>query len=78
LGKCKEGASAIPLRDVLQLTSILAEQNLNGNTALYYLVEYKHSQLAEYVKSKGAIDTIQNAARLTCYEGLSMEQAEAL
>ncbi|KAJ0392229.1 hypothetical protein P43SY_009365 [Pythium insidiosum] len=53
-------------------------QNMNGNTALHYLVEYKHTELAEYLKSKGASDTIQNAAGLTCYEGLSVDQVEAL
>lgn len=35
-------------------------------------------ELAEYIKSKGAQDTIQNAMGLTCYEGLSTEQVEAL
>ncbi|GLD98195.1 hypothetical protein PINS_up015745 [Pythium insidiosum] len=53
-------------------------QNMNGNTALHYLVEYKHLELAEYLKTKGASDTIQNAAGLTCYEGLSIDQVEAL
>lgn len=53
-------------------------QNLNGNTALHYLIEYKHTDLADYIKSKGAIDTIQNAAGLTCYEGLSLEHVEAI
>jgi hypothetical protein len=56
----------------------VAEQNLNRNTALHYLIKYKHIELAEYVKPKGATDTIQNAAWLTCYEGLCIEQTEAL
>lgn len=46
---------------------------MNGNTALHYLYEYKHVELAEYLKTKGAGDTIQNAAGLTCYEGLSAD-----
>lgn len=53
-------------------------QNLNGNTALHYLVEYKHAELAEYVKGKGADDTVANGAGLTCYEGLSVDQVAAL
>ncbi|TMW66984.1 hypothetical protein Poli38472_012100 [Pythium oligandrum] len=53
-------------------------QNLSGNTALHYLHAYKHKDLAEYITSKGAIDTIANAAGLTCYEGLSVDQAEAI
>lgn len=54
------------------------QQNTNGNTGLHYLYEYKHTELAEYVKSKGATDTIQNASGLTCYEGLSTEQLDQL
>lgn len=46
---------------------------MNGNTGLHYLIEYKHAELAEYLKSKGASDTIQNASGLTCYEGLSAD-----
>jgi ankyrin repeat protein len=56
----------------------LAWQNLNGNTALHYLVEYKHAALVEYVVGKGADDTLPNAAGLTCYEGLSADQVAAL
>ncbi|KAF1319072.1 Acyl-coa-binding protein, partial [Globisporangium splendens] len=49
-------------------------QNMNGNTGLHYL--YKHKELAEYLKTKGAIDTIQNVSGLTCYEGLSTEKLD--
>ena len=51
---------------------------MQGNTALHYLYEYKHAPLAEYLKNKGAIDTIPNALGLTCYEGLSKDHMEAL
>ncbi|RLN97910.1 hypothetical protein BBJ28_00012474 [Nothophytophthora sp. Chile5] len=53
-------------------------QNLNGNTALHYLYEYKHAALAEYLKAKGAQDATPNSAGLTCYEGLSPDRADQL
>lgn len=51
---------------------------MNGNTALHYLIEYKHKELAEYIKAKGANDLIANASGLTCYEGLSQDQVDAI
>ncbi|KAL4124283.1 hypothetical protein PRIC2_010120 [Phytophthora ramorum] len=53
-------------------------QNLNGNTALHYLYAYKHTDLAEYLKGKGAKDTTQNGAGLTCYEGLSQDDVDSI
>ncbi|KAF1788225.1 Ankyrin repeat-containing domain [Phytophthora cactorum] len=53
-------------------------QNLNGNTALHYLYAYKHKDLADYLKAKGAKDTTQNAAGLTCYEGLSQDDVDGI
>jgi ankyrin repeat protein len=51
---------------------------LSGNTGLHYLYAYKHIEVAEYMKRKGAADTIQNAAGLTCYEGLKQEEVDAI
>lgn len=51
---------------------------MNGNTALHYLIEYKHKELADYIKAKGANDVIANASGLTCYEGLSQDQVDRI
>lgn len=48
-------------------------QSLTGNTALHYCYAYAQYDLAEYLKTKGADDSILNADGLTCYEGLSAE-----
>ena len=41
-----------------------------GQTALHYLFAYKYENLAAYLISKGADDTIQNDFGYTCYDGL--------
>eukprot|EP01083_Nonionella_stella_P119716 358089_1 len=46
------------------------EQNKQGQTALHYLFAYKYENLAAYLISKGADDTIQNEFGYTCYDGL--------
>ena len=51
---------------------------MNGNTALHYAFEYRHTELANYLISKGAKDNIANAEGLTCYEGLSRNNLDAL
>ena len=48
-------------------------QNLSGNTALHYCYAYSNLELADYLKSKGADDSIINVDGLTCYEGLNHE-----
>jgi hypothetical protein len=48
-------------------------QSLTGNTALHYCYAYSQFELAEYLKAKGADDSILNADGMTCYEGLSAE-----
>lgn len=63
---------------MLTVTVTAPGQNVNGNTALHYLVAYKHTALAEYLRAKGADDTLTNAAGLTCYEGLSQSQVDAI
>lgn len=52
--------------------------NNSGQTVLHYAYAYGFGELAEYLKSKGANDTLLNADGLTCYEGLSMDELEAL
>ena len=44
--------------------------NLAGNGILHYCFTYSFESLGEYFISKGADDSIVNAAGLTCYEGL--------
>eukprot|EP01035_Chromulina_nebulosa_P018540 gene18540-24260_t len=51
-------------------------QNLSGNTALHYCFSYNHIELAEYLKSKGADDSILNADGLTCYESLRQNKLD--
>jgi ankyrin repeat protein len=48
-------------------------QSLTGNTALHYCYAYAQFDLAEYLKTKGADDSILNADSMTCYEGLSAD-----
>jgi len=48
-------------------------QNLTGNTALHYCYAYSNIELADYLKTKGADDSIINVDGLTCYEGLNKE-----
>jgi len=46
-------------------------QNLTGNTAMHYCYAYAFHKLGDYLRSKGADDSILNVDGLTCYEGLS-------
>ncbi len=54
------------------------EQNLSGQTALHYCFSYGFEDTASYILSKGGDDTILNAEKLTCYEGLSLQRVENL
>jgi len=45
-------------------------QNKQGQTALHFCFAYKYEELAAYLISKGAEDTIQNSFGYTCYDGL--------
>ena len=53
-------------------------QNINGQTPLHFCYAYKCMALFDYLIEKGADDTLVNADDLTCYEGLSKEEVEAL
>lgn len=48
-------------------------QSLKGNTALHFCYAYSFPELGEYLKKKGADDSILNGDEMTCYEGLSAE-----
>ena len=46
----------------------LNAQNNHGNTPMHFLIMYGYYELSEYVKTKGADDSILNRDGLTCYE----------
>ena len=48
-----------------------------GQTALHYCHKYRFNDLLALLEEFGADDTLQNAAGLTCYEGLSIADLEA-
>ena len=52
--------------------------NNNGQTVLHYAYAYGFESLADYLKSKGADDTLHNLDGLTCYEGLSLTELEQI
>merc|ERR1711871_1721844 len=62
---CQQGNKRIA-KFLLRRGAKLNYQNLNGNTCLHYCYEYKLDELAEYMKSKGADDSLLNADGLTC------------
>jgi ankyrin repeat protein len=43
-------------------------QNDKGDTAMHLCYKFNYKELGEYLKSKGADDTIQNAKGQTCYQ----------
>jgi hypothetical protein len=43
-------------------------QNNKGDTAMHCCYKYNYKELGEYMKSKGADDTIRNAKGQTCYD----------
>jgi len=53
-------------------------RNNAGNTALHFCYSYGFEELAEYLKDKGADDTLTNLEGLTPYEGISREGVESL
>ena len=48
-------------------------QNAAGNSVLHHCHLYSHTDLAAYLLSKGADDSLVNAEGCTCYEGLSQD-----
>lgn len=66
------------LRPWVKTGADINKQNLSGETCLHYVYAYGFEELGEYLKSKGADDTITNIDGLTCYEGLHVEDVEKL
>ncbi len=44
--------------------------NCVGNTALHYAVEYKYKKVSDYLKRKGANQTITNLRGFRAFEGI--------
>jgi hypothetical protein len=74
---CQQGNKRIA-KFLLRRGAKLNYQNLNGNTCLHYCYEYKLDDLAEYMKSKGADDSLLNSEGLTCYEGLHSKAVDEI
>ena len=66
---CQQGNKKLA-RFLLRRGSYINAQNNAGNTALHYLNEYNHTNLADWLVRKGADDTLKNAEGLTAYEGV--------
>jgi len=58
------------IKALLRRGAGLNTQNHKGQTALHFCFTYGYTDLGNYLISKGADDTIENLACLTCYEGL--------
>jgi hypothetical protein len=63
---------------LLRRGASINKQNMAGQTVLHYAQGYGFSDLFDYFMSKGADDTIKNADGLTCYEGLDMNDVQAI
>ena len=53
-------------------------RNTRGNTALHYAFGFGYHDQGEYLRGKGANDSILNCDGLTCYEGLTATELEHL
>ena len=42
--------------------------NSHGNTSLHLAYQWNYRELGDYLKSKGADDTLKNKKGQTCYE----------
>ena len=68
-------ACTLPL--VMDSVSYCFVSNLNTNYSenSYSIITFLYSdELGDYLISKGADDSLQNANALTCYEGLDMDE----
>ena len=66
------------IKALLRRGAGLNTQNHKGQTALHFCFTYGYTDLGNYLISKGADDTIENLACLTCYEGLNAESVDAI
>ena len=66
---CQQGSKKLA-KFLLRRGSYINAQNHAGNSALHYLNEYNHTNLADWLVRKGADDTLKNVEGLTAYEGV--------
>ncbi|XXQ36773.1 Ankyrin repeat domain-containing protein [Plasmodiophora brassicae] len=71
-----QGGSKRMVKACLRWGADINQQNKQGQTPLHYCLAYKYDDLASYLISKGADDTVVNNFGLTCYEGLKPEDTQ--
>jgi len=59
------------LKALLRRGASINHRNRRGNTALHFAFTYGYVQLAAYLMSKGADDSLRNCEGLTSHEGIS-------
>ncbi len=65
------------IKMLLRRRAEINAQNGNGSSVLHFCFQHGRHKLAEYLKSKGADDTLVNSQGITCYEaGLSENEIE--
>ncbi|CAK4494415.1 unnamed protein product [Aphanomyces euteiches] len=74
---CQQGNKNM-CKFLMRRRSDMDSQNFRGNTGLHYCYEYKWTDLATYLKDKGAKDDIPNEEGLMCYEGISAANLQQL
>ena len=72
---CQQGNKRMA-KFLLRRGGNINQQNNLGCTVLHYCHEYKNESLFEYMKSKGADDSLVNADGCTCYEGLKKDAVD--
>eukprot|EP01083_Nonionella_stella_P064614 168610_1 len=66
---CQNGNKRI-CKLLLRFGANINAQNDRGNTGLHYCFAYGYGPLGEYLLSKSADDSIENAYSLNCYHGI--------
>ena len=74
---CQQGNKRLA-KFLLRRGAKMNAQTLEGNTCLHYCYFYNYEELAEYLKSHGADDSLLNADGLTCYEGLNQRVVDQI
>jgi len=72
---CQQGNKRMA-KFLLRRGAQINQQNLLGNTVLHYCHAYNNNSLFDYMKSKGADDSITNADGCTAYEGLKKDDVD--
>lgn len=70
LNVCAQNNRKSIIKTLLRRGASINTQNHKGNTPLHFCFTYGYSDLGNYLISKGADDTIENLACMSCYQGL--------